>query len=50
MHRKLLAAGIDTELHIFEAMPQGGFGGTTPEDINSKTAIRTFLNKHRRAP
>ena len=22
LHRKLLAAGVDTELHIFEAMPQ----------------------------
>jgi hypothetical protein len=30
-HRKLLAAGVDAELHIFEAMPHAGFGGTTPE-------------------
>ncbi|MET0522122.1 MAG: alpha/beta hydrolase [Jiangellaceae bacterium] len=50
MHRKLLAAGIDTELHIFEAMPHRGFGGSTPEDIELDAAIRTFLDKHRRAP
>jgi epsilon-lactone hydrolase len=50
MHRKLLAAGIDTELHIFEAMPHGGFDGTTPEDLELETAIRTFLDKPRRAP
>jgi epsilon-lactone hydrolase len=50
MHRKLLAAGVDTELHVFEAMPHTGFGGSTPEDIELKAAIRTFLDRHRRAP
>jgi hypothetical protein len=49
MHRKLLAAGVDAELHIFEAMPHAGFGGTTPEDIELDAAIRTFLERHRRA-
>jgi epsilon-lactone hydrolase len=50
MHRKLLAAGVEVELHVFEAMPHAGFGGNTPEDIELDTAIRTFLDKHRRAP
>ena len=49
MHRKLLAAGIDVELHIFEAMPHSGFGGTAPEDVELDAVIRTFLDKHRRA-
>jgi epsilon-lactone hydrolase len=49
MHRKLLAAGVEAELHIFEAMPHGGFGGTTPEDIEVDAAILAFLDKHRRA-
>jgi monoterpene epsilon-lactone hydrolase len=48
MHRKLLAAGIEVELHIFEAMPHSGFGGTTPEDVELDAAIRAFLDEHRR--
>jgi monoterpene epsilon-lactone hydrolase len=31
MHRKLRRAGIDAELHVWEAMPHGGFFGA-PED------------------
>jgi len=27
-----------------------GFGRTAPEDVEVDTAIRTFLDKHRRAP
>src|SRR5581483_9639413 len=27
MHRALRRAGIDAVLHVFEAMPHGGFGG-----------------------
>ena len=48
MHRKLLAARVDAELHVFEAMPHTGFGGSAPEDIELDAAIRTFLDKHRR--
>lgn len=33
MHRKLRAAGVEAELHVFEAMPHGGFGGA-PEDAD----------------
>lgn len=32
MHRALRRAGVMTELHVFEAMPHGGFMGNTPED------------------
>jgi len=47
MHRKLRAAGVEAELHVFEAMPHGGFGGA-PEDIEVRAEMRRFLDKHRR--
>jgi epsilon-lactone hydrolase len=47
MHRALRAAGVDAELHVFEAMPHGGFAGA-PEDIEVRTELRRFLDKHRR--
>jgi epsilon-lactone hydrolase len=47
MHRKLRAAGVDAELHVFEAMPHGGFAGA-PEDMEVRTELRRFLDKHRR--
>jgi acetyl esterase/lipase len=48
MHRKLLSAGVEAELHVFEAMPHGGFGGTSPEDAELAAAVRDFLDRHRR--
>lgn len=42
MHRRLLAAGSTAELHVFEAMPHVGFGGTTPEDAELAAAVRDF--------
>jgi epsilon-lactone hydrolase len=42
MHRKLRAGGVDAELHIFEAMPHGGFFGA-PEDDELTNEIRRFL-------
>jgi epsilon-lactone hydrolase len=47
MHRQLRAAGVDAELHVFEAMPHGGFAGA-PEDIEVRRELRRFLDKHRR--
>jgi acetyl esterase/lipase len=49
MHRNLLAAGAEADLHVFEAMPHGGFDGTTPEDDDLRTTIRRFLDRHRRS-
>ena len=46
MHRKLRGAGVETELHVFEAMPHGGFGGDSPEDQDAAAEQRLFLNKH----
>jgi len=49
MHRRLLAAGVETELHVFEAMPHGGFGGGTPEDVDLAQSVLTFLERHRQS-
>ena len=45
MHRKLREAGVDAELHVFEAMPHGGFPGA-PEDQEVYTELRRFVDKH----
>ena len=44
-HRKLRAAGVEAELHVWEAMPHGGFFGA-PEDAEIALEARTFLGKH----
>ncbi len=31
MHRTLRRAGVDAELHVFEAMPHGGLGERGPK-------------------
>ena len=48
MHRKLRAAGVDAELHIWEAMPHGGFGGGAPEDMEMLSELQGFLEKYAR--
>ena len=45
MHRKLRAGGVEAELHVFEAMPHGGFFGA-PEDDELTDEIRRFLAIH----
>ena len=42
MHRALCNAGVEAELHVWEAMPHGGFGGT-PEDEDLAAAFRRFV-------
>jgi len=42
MHRALLKAGAPAELHVFEGMPHGGFGGA-PEDRDLAETIRRFV-------
>jgi acetyl esterase/lipase len=44
MHRKLRDAGVEAELHVFEARPHGGFGGA-PEDLEVFTELRRFLDR-----
>lgn len=47
--RKLLAAGVEAELHVFEATPHGGFDGDTPEDADRMQSVLRFLDHHRRS-
>ena len=42
MHRNLLHAGVTAELHVFEAMPHGGFTGAAPEDAELRAEVRRF--------
>ena len=46
MHRKLLAAGIEADLHVWEGMPHGGFGGSAPEDTEIRHQFLRFVDKH----
>ncbi|MGN6620152.1 MAG: alpha/beta hydrolase, partial [Sphingomonas sp.] len=43
MHRTLRKADVEAELHVFEAMPHGGFMGGTPEDYEVEAEIRRFI-------
>jgi acetyl esterase/lipase len=43
MHRALRIAGVSAELHVFEAMPHGGFMGGTPEDQELHAEVRRFV-------
>lgn len=45
MHRRLRDAGVDAELHVWEAMPHAGFGGASPEDQEVWTEIRRFMTR-----
>lgn len=45
LHRALRQANTPTELHIFEGMPHGGFGGA-PEDEELAAEVRRFVAKH----
>lgn len=45
MHRKLRSAGVDAELHLFEAMPHGGFFAE-PEDGEKDKEIARFVAAH----
>lgn len=42
-HRKLRRAGIEAHLHVWEAMPHGGFGGATPEDAEVYAEVGAFI-------
>lgn len=46
MHRSLRRAGVSAELHVFEAMPHGGFTGVTPEDAELLAEIGNFVKRH----
>jgi acetyl esterase/lipase len=43
MHRALRRAQVAAELHVFEAMPHGGFSGGTPEDKDLAQEVSRFV-------
>lgn len=47
LHRALRRAGIEAELHVFEAMPHAGFFGA-PEDAEAQQEQLLFLDRHLR--
>jgi acetyl esterase/lipase len=46
LHRALRQAGVEAELHVFEAMPHGGFGGRSPEDDDLTRELKAFFDRH----
>ena len=46
MHRALRRAGLEAELHVFEAMPHGGFGNSSPEDHERLAESARFIRAH----
>lgn len=43
LHRAMRRAGVDADLHVFEAMPHGGFMGNTPEDRELTEEVSRFV-------
>ena len=43
MHRALRRAGVAAELHVFEAMPHGGYTGRTPEELELLGEVKAFV-------
>jgi acetyl esterase/lipase len=46
MHRALRRAALKAELHVFEAMPHGGFFGAAPEDREMMDEKVRFLDEN----
>jgi len=47
IHRKLRSAGVDAELHVWEAMPHGSFGigGSAPENAEIHAEVKRFIDR-----
>lgn len=43
LHRALRRGGVEAELHVWEAMPHGGFGGVSPEDRELTAELKAFF-------
>jgi epsilon-lactone hydrolase len=46
MHRALRAAGVEAELHVWEAAGHGGFLGMAPEDAERFAELGRFVEAH----
>ncbi len=44
-HRKLRALGLRADLHVWEAMPHGGFGGFSPVGVDKTAAAAGLASK-----
>jgi acetyl esterase/lipase len=49
LHRRMLAAGVKAELHVWEGAPHGMFGGHAPEDREQIAQLKTFFDRAWRA-
>jgi epsilon-lactone hydrolase len=45
MHRALHTAGVEAELHVFEAMTHGGLSGASPDDYELQQEIADFISR-----
>jgi acetyl esterase/lipase len=43
LHRAMRRGGAEAELHVWEAMPHGGFGGVSPEDGELTAELKAFF-------
>ena len=46
LHRAMRNGGVEAELHVWEAMPHGGFGGASPEDAELSAELKRFFAAH----
>lgn len=46
LHRALRRAGVNAELHVWEAMPHGGFGGAAPEDAELTAEVMALFERN----
>jgi acetyl esterase/lipase len=46
LHRAMRNGGVEAELHVWEAMPHGGFGGAAPEDDELTAELIGFFETH----
>ncbi len=43
LHRAMRNGGVEAALHVWEAMPHGGFGGASPEDADMTRELKRFF-------
>ena len=46
LHRAMRNGGVEAQLHVWEAMPHGGFGGASPEDAELTAELKRFFAAH----
>ena len=46
LHRAMRNGGVEAQLHVWEAMPHGGFGGASPEDAELSAELKRFFAAH----